>query len=327
MEKQRILSGMRPTGRLHIGNLQVLENWCRLQDDYDCFYFVADWHALTTAYDDTLNIKNNIREMIADWLAIGIDPAKSVVFVQSKILEHAELHLLFSMFVPLSWLERVPTYKDQVQQFKEQGKDIMTYGFLGYPLLQAADILIYRANAVPVGEDQLPHVEMCREVARRFNFIYQRVFPEPRAELARIPLLPGIDGRKMSKSYDNEIGLTADTEEIKRRVNAMITDPARIHKTDLGHPEVCVVHKYHEIYNLKQLADIEEKCRAGKIGCVACKKELMVTLDALLTPIRERKQKILSRPGYIDEVLQEGIKTARHEAAKTMILVREAMCI
>lgn len=327
MVKERILSGMRPTGRLHIGNLQVLENWHRLQEDYDCFYFVADWHALTTAYDDTLTLKNNIQKMIADWLAVGIDPAKSTIFVQSRILEHAELHLLFSMFVPLSWLERVPTYKDQIQHFKEQGKDIMTYGFLGYPLLQAADILIYRADAVPVGEDQLPHVEMCREIARRFNFLYQRVFPEPRAELANVSLLPGIDGRKMSKSYDNEITLAAETKEIKQRVNAMITDPARIHKTDPGHPEVCVVHKYHGIYNLTQLPEIEEKCRAGKIGCVACKKELMITLETILAPIREKRREILSRPGYIDEILHTGTKKAHLEAVKTMTLVREAMHI
>ncbi|MCL6478935.1 MAG: tryptophan--tRNA ligase [Peptococcaceae bacterium] len=326
-DKGRILSGMRPTGRLHIGHLSVLENWKRLQDEYHCFFFSADWHALTTSFEETGSIRENTLEMITDWLAVGLDPERSVIFRQSDVMEHAELHLLFSMFTPLSWLERVPTYKDQVQQFREQGKDIMTYGFLGYPLLQAADILIYRANAVPVGEDQVPHVEMCREVARRFNHLYSPVFPEPQALLAKTSLLPGVDSRKMSKSYANDIGIFAGPEELLKRVNSMITDPARIRKNDPGHPEVCVVHKYHSLYSPDELADIEDQCRRGGIGCVACKKKLHLSLDTALSPLRERRKEIVSRPGYVEEVLAGGARRARREAAETMRLVREAMQI
>jgi len=324
-KKGRILSGMRASGRLHIGHLSVLKNWIRLQDEYDCFYFVADLHALTTAYDDPGAIKENTLAMVADWLAAGLDPQKSVLFVQSDIPAHAELHLIFSMFTPLSWLERVPTYKDQVQQFKEQGKDIMTYGFLGYPLLQAADILMYRADAVPVGEDQLPHVELCREVARRFNHLYGKVFPEPRGELARVATLPGVDGRKMSKSYANDISLTASREEINERVNAMITDPARIRKNDPGHPEVCVVHKYHDYYSPELIGGIEEDCRAGRVGCVACKRSLTEKIDRLLAPVREKREQITDR--YVTEVIAEGARKARVEAAATMALVRAALKI
>ncbi|MDQ0285710.1 tryptophanyl-tRNA synthetase [Desulfofundulus luciae] len=327
MPAQRILSGMRPTGRLHIGHLSVLENWIELQKDNQCFFFAADWHALTTAFEHTAGIKDNVREMIADWLAVGLDPEKSVIFVQSDVPETAELHLLFSMIIPLGWLERVPTYKDQVQQFKQQGRDIMTYGFLGYPVLQAADILLYRADAVPVGEDQLPHLELCRELARRFNHLYRPIFPEPQAKLSRVAVLPGVDGRKMSKSYANDIGLMAGLDEIRGRVNAMITDPARIRKTDPGHPEVCVVHKYHGIYTGHRMAEIEEDCRAGRVGCVACKKLLAESLEAVLAPLRERRRQITSRPGYVEEVLAEGARRARAEAARTMAMVREAMQI
>lgn len=325
--KGRILSGMRPTGRLHIGHLNVLEYWVNLQNEYDCFFFVADLHALTTAFDETGFIRENTKEMVADWLAAGLDPEKSVLFVQSGIPEHCELHLLFSMFTPLSWLERVPTYKDQVNQFKEQGKDIMTYGFLGYPLLQAADILMYRANAVPVGEDQAPHVEFTREVARRFNYLYKPVFPEPQTKLARIPTLPGIDGRKMSKSYGNDIGMTATVGDLKGKVNSMITDPARIHKTDPGHPEVCTVHKYHGFYSTERIASIEEECLAGKIGCVACKRSLVDNIEARLAPIRERRSEIMDRKGFLEDVIREGNEKAKVQASETMSLVREAMRI
>ncbi|MFZ5632724.1 MAG: tryptophan--tRNA ligase [Bacillota bacterium] len=327
MTRGKILSGMRPTGRLHIGHLSVLENWKKLQEEYSCFFFSADWHALTTSFDETGNIRENTLEMVTDWLAVGLDPEKSVIFRQSDVMEHAELHLLFSMFTPLSWLERVPTYKDQVQQFREQGKDIMMYGFLGYPLLQAADILIYRADAVPVGEDQLPHLELCREVARRFNHLYSPVFPEPQALLAKISLLPGVDSRKMSKSYANDIGIFSEPEELLRKVNSMITDPARVRKNDPGHPEVCVVHKYHSLYSPDELADLEDRCRRGGIGCVACKKKLHVNLDRVLSPLRERRKEIVSRPGYVEEVLAGGAQRARREAAETMRLVREAMKI
>lgn len=325
MTRGRILSGMRPTGRLHIGHLSVLENWRKLQDEYSCFFFAADWHALTTTFEETGNIKENTYEMVADWLAVGLDPEKSVIFRQSDILEHAELHLLFSMFTPLGWLERVPTYKDQVQQFREQGKDIMMYGFLGYPLLMTADILIYRAYGVPVGEDQLPHVEMCREVARRFNHMYAPVFPEPKALLAKISLLPGVDNRKMSKSYANDISIFSEPEELTKRVNAMITDPARIRKSDPGHPEVCVVHKYHSIYSPGELSELTEQCRSGGIGCVACKKKLHANLDTMLLPLRERRKEIAARRGYVQEVLADGADRARRVAAETMEMVREAM--
>jgi len=323
----RILSGMRPTGRLHIGHLSVLENWERLQADNQCFFFVADWHALTTAYDETHELRQNVREMVADWLAVGVDPERSTIFVQSHILEHAELHLLFSMFTPLSWLERVPTYKDQVRQLGEQGKDVRTYGFLGYPLLQAADILIYRAEAVPVGEDQLPHIELCREIARRFNYLYDVVFPEPQALLAETAFVPGIDGRKMSKSYGNVISLDVAPDELGRLVRLMITDPARIHKTDPGHPEVCTVYTYHKIYSPTAVPEVESQCRGGKIGCVACKALLSETLEQILAPIRMKRAEIMARPGYVEEVIAAGDARARKEARATMALVREAMGI
>jgi tryptophanyl-tRNA synthetase len=327
MKNGKILSGMRPTGRLHIGHLSVLENWIKLQDEYRCFFFSADWHALTTSFDDTKDIKNNTLEMVADWLAVGLDPEKSVIFNQSDVKEHAELHLLFSMITPLAWLERVPTYKDQIQQFKEQGKDILMYGFLGYPLLQAADVLIYRADAVPVGEDQLPHLELTREVARRFNSMYCKVFPEPKALLAKISSLPGTDNRKMSKSYSNDIGIFIEADELKEKVNSMVTDPARIRKTDPGNPEICSVYKYHTLYSPEEAQSIAEDCRNGKIGCVACKKIIFTNMDNSLCGFREKRRQITARPGYIQEVLAEGSLKAGKEAAETMSIVRDAMKI
>ena len=290
MSKGTILSGMRPTGRLHIGHLSVLENWAGLQDEYKCYFMIADLHSLTTKFDDTADLSNDTRQMVLDWLSVGIDPVKSAVFVQSAVREHAELHLYFSMNVPLTWLERCPTYKDQLAQFEKQGKDITTYGFLGYPLLQAADILIYLGNAVPVGEDQLPHIELTREIARRFNFLYKTdLFPEPQALLGRFPLVPGVDGRKMSKSYGNDIAISAAPDEVKKRVNAMVTDPQRIRREDPGHPEVCIVHKYQEIYNNEMLDYVQQACRGAERGCVACKNELLETVEQMLAPIRERR--------------------------------------
>ncbi len=323
----RIVSGMRPSGRLHIGHLSVLGNWIRLQSENECFFFVADWHALTTSFDNTEAIRENRREMVADWLAVGLSPERSTIFVQSEIPAHAELHLVFSMVTPLSWLERVPTYKDQVQQLGEQGKDISTYGFLGYPLLQSADILVYRADAVPVGQDQLPHLELCREVARLFNHLYQPVFPEPKALLAKAALTPGVDGRKMSKSYGNEISLSGEQGAVEERVRMMITDPARIRKNDPGHPEVCNVFTFHSSYSLDEVPEIEADCRAGKIGCVACKKRLAVALNSMLDPVRVRREQILSDRDYLDGVLEEGRKKAAAEAARTMEMVREALRI
>ena len=290
MGKGTILSGMRPTGRLHIGHLSVLENWARMQNEYTSYYMVADLHSLTTKLEDVASLANDTRQLVMDYLAAGIDPVKSAVFVQSAVKQHAELHLYLSMNVPISWLERCPTYKDQVVQFGKQGKDITTYGFLGYPLLQAADILLYLADTVPVGEDQLPHIEMTREIARRFNFMYKTdLFPEPKALLGRFPLVPGVDGRKMSKSYNNDIAISADSTEVKKQVNAMVTDPARVRKEDPGHPEVCIVHKYQEIYNNEQLDSVQKACRGAERGCVACKSELFEIIEEMLRPIRERR--------------------------------------
>ncbi|SHN78157.1 tryptophan--tRNA ligase [Desulfitobacterium chlororespirans] len=322
--KGRIFSGMRPTGSLHIGHLSVIQNWAALQSEYQSYYGIVDQHALTTGYEDGLDFGALIREIALDWLSVGIDPDQSAVFVQSHIKEHAELHLLLSMITPLSWLERVPTYKDQMQQLgKEGGKDIATYGFLGYPLLQAADILVYKANAVPVGEDQIPHIELCREIARRFNHLYGPVFPEPKALIGKVPLLPGVDGRKMSKSYNNTISLTASTAEIKERVQQMVTDPARLRKDDPGHPEVCVVYKFHEVYT-PEVAEVEENCRGGKIGCVACKRHLAENLDKLLSPFRERRA-AWEEPGKVEQVLEQGAEQARQVTQETMKEVRHVM--
>ncbi|ABZ84441.1 tryptophanyl-tRNA synthetase [Heliomicrobium modesticaldum Ice1] len=326
MKKGKIFSGMRPTGQLHIGHLSVIENWIRLQDEYDCVFGIVDWHALTTSFDDVQALQRRIRDIALDWLSAGLDPEKSPIMVQSQVKEHAELHLLFSMMTPLSWLERVPTYKDQIQQFGAQGKDISMYGFLGYPLLQAADILIYKATHVPVGQDQIPHIELSREVARRFNHLYQtEVFPEPQVLLSEVPLLPGIDNRKMSKSYGNDIALSASSEEIKEKVRLMVTDPARVRKTDLGNPDVCVVHTYHKIYNDGEVCDIGDQCRKAGIGCVACKQRLAAKLETILGPIRERRAELLAKPGRVDEILAEGSLQARAKAADTMEQVREAM--
>lgn len=326
--KGSILSGMRPTGRLHIGHLSVLENWVRLQEEYQCYYSIVDLHALTTSYEETELIKNNVKEMLVDWLAAGLDPEKSTIFVQSQVPQHAELHLMLSMITPLSWLERVPTYKDQVQQLGQMGKDINTYGFLGYPMLMASDILVYKATTVPVGEDQLPHLELCREVARRFNHLYKReVFPEPQALLSKIRTLPGVDGRKMSKSYLNFITVAAEADEIKQQVNAMITDPNRLRKTDPGNPDVCIVDKYHGIYVEAEHQDIREQCQKGGIGCVQCKRRLMDALDIYQQPIRERRNEVLKKPGLLDEILEAGNIKAREAAQKTMEDVRNAIGI
>ena len=329
MSKKIILSGMRPTGKLHIGHMSVLENWVRLQDEYQCYFMAADWHALTTSYDATADIRDNIYEMMIDFMAAGLDPERSVLFVQSQVKAHAELHLLFSMMTPLSWLERCPTYKDQMVQLKEQGKDINTYGFLGYPLLQAADILIYGASAVPVGEDQLPHLEMTREVARRFNHLYEsKVFPEPKALLSeQTALLPGIDGRKMSKSYGNEIAISATPEEIWEKVRMMVTDPQRIRKNDPGHPEVCVVYKYQQIYNREESDGIADVCRKGEMGCFDCKKRLAAVLDGFLAPVRERRARLAGHPETVRDVLEDGRIRAMTKAEETMEQVREAMQI
>jgi tryptophanyl-tRNA synthetase len=326
MEKKTMLSGMRPTGALHLGNyFGALENWIKLQNEYNCYFFIADWHALTTGYEDTSNIKKNIDDMVIDWLSAGLDPEKCTFFLQSSIKEHAELHLLFSMSTPLTWLYRCPTYKDQLSQLKE--KNIATYGFLGYPNLQAADILIYKADAVPVGEDQVPHVELTREIARRFNFLFGEVFPEPAAVLTKAKVLPGTDGRKMSKSYNNTIALSDDPETVRKKVMTMLTDPARIKKDDLGHPEVCTVFAFHKVFNEEGVQETESLCKSGGIGCVQCKKNLAAKMSCTLTPIYERRQDLLQKPGYIREVVENGNVRARITAQKTMVEVRKAMKI
>ncbi len=324
MAKKVILSGMRPTGRLQLGNLLgALDNWVKLQEEYRCFFCVVDWHALTTAYEDPSGLRENVYEMVADWLSAGLDPEKNVIFRQSDVLQHAELHLLFSMFTPISWLERCPTYKDQIEHLRE--KNLATYGFLGYPLLQAADILIYRADAVPVGEDQAPHVEMTREVARRFNHLYKNVFPEPATILNKVKLLPGIDGRKMSKSYGNVIEMSETPEEVRRKVSQMITDPGRIRKNDPGNPDICTVFAFHGVFSIDDVGTVAEVCRKGEIGCVECKKRLGNSLVEYLEPIYEKRKKLAADRGYIRDILHSGAARAREEAASTMEMVREAM--
>jgi len=328
MKKGKILSGMRPTGALHLGNyFGALENWVKLQDDYDCYYFIADWHALTTGYENTNDIKDNIDSLVIDYLSAGLDPEKCNIFLQSSIVEHAELHLIFSMVTPLSWLLRCPTYKDQIAQMKD--KNITTYGFLGYPCLQAADILIYKANFVPVGEDQLPHLELTREIARRFNFLFGEVFPEPQPLLTKAKVLPGLDGRKMSKSYNNNntIALSDSPDDIKKKVMTMVTDPQRIKKDDPGHPDVCTVYAFHKVFNENEVPEIEESCKGGKIGCVQCKRNLAEKMNAYMTPIYERRQEIMSKPAYIREVVMNGNENARKIVRSTMDDVRSAVKI
>ena len=325
-KKGRILSGMRATGELHLGNyFGALENWVKLQDEYECNYFIADWHALTTGYEDTSALRENVRKIVIDWVSAGLDPKKCVIFKQSDVKEHAELHLLFSMITPLPWLLRVPTYKDQIKELKE--KNIDTYGFLGYPCLQAADILIYKGDVVPVGEDQVPHVELTREIARRFNHLYGDVFPEPQPKLTKAKVLPGLDGRKMSKSYGNTIMLSENPEDIRKKVSTMITDPERIKKDDPGHPDICSVYAYKKIFDVDQLERVEADCKGGKIGCVQCKKLLAEKLTEYMQPIYERRQQILKTPDIIDDILNDGARKARETARMTMEQVREAMKI
>ena len=325
IKKGTILSGMRPTGRLHLGNLLgALENWVKMQDVYKCYFCVADWHALTSDYENPSQVSKNIREMVIDWISCGIDPEKAVIFRQSDVKEHAELHLLFSMLAPLSWLERVPTYKEQLGQIK--GKNLSTYGFLGYPLLQAADILIYRANAVPVGEDQAPHIELTREIARRFNYLYQtNTFPEPETMLNIYKLVPGLDNRKMSKSYNNIIEISTPPNEIPAKIRMMITDPGRIKKDDPGNPDICSVFAYQRLFNESRLEEIEKNCRQGKIGCVQCKNAVSASIREFLTPIYEKRRELEERPGLVREILEEGGGKARAAASETMEEVRRVM--
>lgn len=392
---QRVVSGMRPTGKLHLGHYHgTLKNWLELQYQYECYFCAVDWHALTTHYDEPQNIESFVYDMVIDWLAVGIDPNTAHLFIQSQVPEHAELHVLLSMFTPLSWLERVPTYKDQQQKLAH--KDLSTYGFLGYPLLQTADILAYRANLVPVGEDQLPHIELSREIARRFNFLYGRepdfaekleeslqkmgkkhiirfkelkkeyqeqghhdalekgkallesmqglnlsdtarllgdlegggkaILPEPEAALTHVPWVVGIDGRKMSKSYDNTIGLREDPLVVEGKIRTMTTDPARIRRTDPGEPEKCPVWSLHKIYSSEETKQwVQTGCRTAGIGCLDCKKSLHSTVEESLVPIRERAKAYEENPTLVRNILEQGAEVARDVAKSTLKEVRKVM--
>lgn len=324
-QKKRILSGMRPTGPLHLGNLHgALSNWIKLQEQYDCFFFIADWHALTSDYEDTSSIAANVRNMMIDWLSVGLSPEKCTLFVQSHIKEHAELFLILSMITPVPWLERNPTYKDQIVQLSN--KDLSTFGFLGYPVLQAADIIIYKAFGVPVGVDQVPHVEITREIARRFNYLYGKVFPEPEAILTKTPKILGLDRRKMSKSYNNAIYLFEKSDDISSKVSRMITDPQRARKNDPGNPEVCNVFEFHKLYSDKTTVDtVNEECRTAGIGCVECKKMMAKNLIRALEPIRGKREYYEGKPELLDEIFAAGSNKARKIAQKTMEEVKSVV--
>jgi tryptophanyl-tRNA synthetase len=317
---------MRPTGRLHLGHLVgALNNWASLQDQYDCFYFVADWHALTSDYADTSALVENAYDMAADWIAAGLDPARSTLFVQSRVPEHAELCLLLSMTVPIPWLERVPTYKEQIDQLAE--KDLSTLGFLGYPLLQTADIIIYNARYVPVGEDQVAHLELSREIVRRFHNFYGQLFEEPQPLLTTFPRLPGLDNRKMSKSYGNTINLSDDPETVRKKVMQMYTDPKRIRADVPGTVEGNPVFMYHDAFNpdTAEVEDLKTRYRAGKVGDVEVKTKLAKALNAQLDPMRARRAEALARPSTLHDILEEGSNKARVIAQETMERVRTAV--
>lgn len=324
-ERPRVLSGFRPTGPLHIGHLVgALENWVRLQETHDCYFAICDWHALTSEYENTAPLAGHVVDMAIDWLAAGLDPEKCTLFVQSHVPEHAELHLILSMIVPVAWLERVPTYKEQQQQI--QDRDLTNYGFLGYPVLQAADILIYRARYVPVGEDQLAHLELCREIARRFNGLYGEVFPEPQALTTRTPRLPGTDGRKMSKSYGNAIHLADEPKTVEQKILGMLTDPARQRRSDPGNPDICPVFDYRKLFSSPEMvAHVNRTCRTAEIGCVDDKKGLAKDVIEHLRPIYERRRALGGDPARLDAILADGTRRARVVARQTMDEVSRAV--
>ena len=353
--KRRVLSGMRPTGRLHLGNyMGALYNWVRLQDGYDCFFFIADWHALTTDYAKPGDVKAKSLDVAMDFLAAGLDPERSTIFKQRDVPQHMELYGLFGMFTPLGWLERVPTYKDQQEQLRE--KDLATFGFLGYPLLQAADILLYKPDFVPVGQDQVSHIELTREVARRFNQLYssavtpevaaaksdkelikaevsenileQQMLPEPQALLTPSPKLPGTDGRKMSKSYGNTIGLTEAPDEVRRKIKPMVTDPARVRRTDPGNPDVCPVGDLHKVFSSAEtMAKVYEGCRTAAIGCIECKGWCADSIIREIEPIRARRSTYEAQPSLVWEILADGAARAQHRAGAAMREIKEAVGI
>ena len=323
--KKRSLSGIQATGKIHLGNyFGAVKNWVDLQNDYDAYYFVADLHALTTSYEQAISIKDNTYEVVADLIASGIDPTKSTLFVQSYLPEHAELHLILSMITPLPWLERVPTYKSKMEELK--GRDLNTYGFLGYPVLQAADILMYMADAVPVGKDQAPHLELTREIARRFNFLYKvNFFKDPMDLYTDVPVLPGTDGRKMSKSYDNAIFLADDEDVVVKKIKTMFTDPQRLRRTDPGNPDVCGIYAFQKIFG--QGSKVAAGCRDASIGCVDCKKELLDALLAFLKPMREKRQSLITDKAELDKIILVGNEKARIVATKTLDQVKKIIKI
>ncbi len=316
---------MQASGKLHIGNLVgALQNWVRLQDQYECFYFIADWHALTTGYAKPEDIRESTQDLLLNFLAAGLDPDRCTLFLQSEILEHAELHLLLSMITPLGWLERVPTYKEKIIELQE--RDLSTYGFLGYPLLQTADIIIYRAKYVPVGVDQVPHLEISREIARRFNYLYREVFPEPEALLTEFPKVPGTDGRKMSKSYGNAIYLSDAPDVVDQKIRTMMTDPARKRKTDVGNPDLSPVHQLHKIFSSKEEQEYTAQgCRTASIGCIDCKKILIKNVLKVLEPIWAKRKELLDNPKLLREIVNKGTEKARKVTQETMVHVRDAM--
>jgi tryptophanyl-tRNA synthetase len=323
---RRIVSGIQPSGKLHLGNyMGALRNWIDLQDRYECFFFIADWHALSTNYEHTDPIEANIREMLVDWIALGLDPVKCTIFLQSDVREHAELFLLLGMITPVSWLLRNPSYKDQQEQIED--RDLSMYGFLGYPVLMTADILMYRADHVPVGIDQLPHLELAREIARRFHHLYGSVIPEPLPLLSETPKLPGLDGRKMSKSYGNCIYVSDPAQVVWDKIRTMVTDPARVRRTDPGNPDVCPVFDLHKVFTKDEAsrAYIDAGCRSAGIGCIECKGILKDNVEALLGETRKRRSEIESDTAFLEKILKDGAQKARIEARKTLAVVRNAM--
>ena len=326
-ERKRVLSGMQPSGLLHLGNwLGALDNWKALQEQYDCFFFVADWHALSTNYADTSRIREFVREMLIDWLAAGIDPARSTLFIQSRVPDHAVLHLLLSMIIRISWLERNPTYKEKQEEIKE--RDLSTYGFLGYPVLQAADILLYKADYVPVGKDQLPHLELTRELARRFNNLYRPVLLEPQEHLTKFPKVLGTDGRKMSKSYGNTINLSDSEPVVRQKLKTMVTDPARVRRHDPGNPDVCPVFDFHKIFSpLPVIDQVNRECRTAEIGCIDCKKLVADRIVERMAPMWEARAKLTKDPEQLEEVIEEGSRRAASVAHRTLEEVNAAMKI
>jgi len=325
LEKKIVLSGLRPTGRVHLGNYWgAVKNWVDLQDAYRCHYFVADLHALTTDYADTSAIGEATLEAATDWLSVGLDPEKAVLFVQSRVPQTSELALVFGMITPVGWLERVPTYKEQVEQLRE--KDLGTFGFLGYPVLMTADIALFLAHFVPVGKDQESHLEICREIVRRFNGFYGDVFPEPQALFTATPKVPGLDGRKMSKSYNNTIALSDSAADVEKKVMSMVTDPGRARRSDPGDPDVCNLFPFHQLYSpVSEVAEVDRECRTAARGCVDCKKHLIRNMNAALEPIRQKRAEIVSRKGHVRDVLESGSARAREIAARTMEKVSAAM--